>query len=396
MPIDVLGGMNPNQARAVAHIDGSLLVVAGAGSGKTRVITHRIANLIQHDVRPDRLLAITFTNKAAGEMQERVLKLLGLHTPGICTFHSAGLRILKVEHEAAGLPEQFTIVDQDDQRTLLRALIKEGKLQDILDERYVGWQISQWKNDLRRPDDVHVADEREDDVLRLYRRYHDLMREDHLLDFDDLLMLPVQLFSGDEQLRKRWCERFPYILIDEYQDTNKAQYQLVRLLGSHGNVCATGDPDQAIYGWRGADINNILDFERDFPGCTTVLLEQNYRSTKTILQAAQAVVEHNQQRKDKRIFTDNDQGRPITLITVDDHYEEAKAIAIRCGSLHEREGRDYGDIAVFFRTNAQSRVLEEEFIRRDIPYILIGGTRFYDRREIRDMLAYLRLLVNPR
>ncbi|MFW5830536.1 MAG: ATP-dependent helicase [Planctomycetota bacterium] len=387
--------MNPRQAEAVAHIDGPLLVIAGAGSGKTRVITHRIANLIQHGTRPDRVLAITFTNKAAGEMQERVQKLMGLQTPWICTFHSMGYRLLKLEHKSAGLGEHPIILDDGDQKKLFKGILKEQKWDEELDARTVGWQISTWKNRLLLPDQIQIVDDREDQILTVYRRYDQLLRSEDLLDFDDLLLRPAHMFRDNPELRAVYQERFPYVLIDEYQDTNSAQYELVRLLGAHGNVCATGDPDQAIYGWRGADIRNILNFERDFPGCTTVLLEQNYRSTGLILKAAQGVVEHNQERKQKTCFTDNGDGKPLVLITVDDHIEEAKAIGIRCQRLHS-EGRPLHEMAVFYRTNAQSRVLEEEFIRREIPYQLIGGTRFYERLEIKDVLSYLRLLVNPR
>jgi len=395
MPVDVLSGMNPRQAEAVAHINGPLLVIAGAGSGKTRVITHRIANLIQHDVRPDGILAITFTNKAAGEMQERVQRLLGLQTPWICTFHSMGLRILKMEYKAAGLADHPVIIDDNDQRTLYKGIIKENGWEEEINPRAACWQISAWKNKLLTPNDISPGSDQEDVLKRCYQRYHELIRERNLLDFDDLLLLPVQMLRNNPELRARYQERFPYILIDEYQDTNSAQYEVVRLLGAHQNVCATGDPDQAIYGWRGADIRNILHFERDFPGCKTVLLEQNYRSTSLILQAAQGVVEHNLERKDKTCFTANGAGEALNLITVDDEKDEAMAIAVRCQKLHER-GRPLHEMAVFYRTNAQSRILEEEFIRREIPYQLIGGTRFYERLEVRDVLSYLRLLVNPR
>ncbi|TVR46350.1 MAG: ATP-dependent DNA helicase PcrA [Planctomycetota bacterium] len=396
MPIDVTAGLNERQIEAVRHTDGPLLVVAGAGSGKTRVITHRVANLIQLGTRPDRILSITFTNKAAGEMKERIEKLLGIQTPWITTFHSAGLRILKLEHSRLGFDHPFTVLDEDDQRRLVRRVIKETGLDPKqVDVRQVIGQISRWKNRLLTPDKVRDVDNA-DEMLLCYRRYHELTQIECVCDFDDLLLRPVQLFEADEELRLRYQERFPYILIDEYQDTNEAQYRLVRLLGGHGNVCATGDPDQAIYGWRGADINNILSFEKDFPGCTSVLLEQNYRSTRTILRAAQSVVEHNTQRKEKTIFSEKEDGEPIVLITVDDQDDEAMGIAAACQHLHDRDNRPYKDIAIFYRTNAQSRAIEEWLIRRGLPYRILGATRFYDRREVKDLLGYARLLINPR
>ncbi len=393
---DVFAGMNDRQKVAIAHLKGPLLVIAGAGSGKTRVITHRIANLIQHGVKPDQILAITFTNKAAGEMRERVWNLLQIETPWITTFHSAGLRILKLEEDNLGFEHPFTILDEDDQKRMIRKLLKTMDLdQDGPDLRYVQAQISRWKNRLKTPGQLDPQNPGDEQLVQIYYNYEQIKKQECVLDFDDLLLLPVQMFKQNEELLEKYREKFPYILIDEYQDTNMAQYAFIRQLGAHGNVCATGDPDQAIYGWRGADISNILDFEKDFPGCEQVLLEENYRSTKHILQAAQHVVEHNTQRKDKTVFTENVYGDPITLITVDDNNEESKAIAIRCRSLQQK-GRDFKDMAVFYRVNSQSRMLEEEFIRQDIPYRIVGGTRFYDRLEVKDVLAYLKLLINPR
>lgn len=395
MPVDVFANMNPRQREAIAHLEGPLSVIAGAGSGKTRVITHRIANLIQHGIRPDRILAITFTNKAAGEMKERVLALLGIKTPWITTFHSAGLRLLKLEQANLGFAHPFTVMDEDDHSRLLKRLIKELKI-DPEDHppNQLRWQISYWKNRMLTPDKVQAG---EDQLVakRLYQRLDEVCKEECLADFDDLLLKPVLLLRGDDQLLAKYQERFPYILIDEYQDTNPVQYELVKLLGGHRNVCATGDPDQAIYGWRGADIENILRFEQDFPGCKTVLLEQNYRSTKLILRAAQTVVEHNTRRKDKTIFTANEDGERLILITVDDQDDEAAAVAAAV-ERRFREGTPLKDMAVFYRTNAQSRVLEDWIRRRSIPYRIVGGTRFYERREVKDLLAYARLLINPR
>ncbi|NRA37134.1 MAG: UvrD-helicase domain-containing protein [Planctomycetes bacterium] len=395
--VDVFKDMNPRQRDAIAHLKGPQLVIAGAGSGKTRVITHRIANIIQHGTRPDAILAITFTNKAAGEMQERVWRMLHMETPWITTFHSAGLRILKLEEDHLRFENPFTIMDDDDQKRLMKNLLKSMELydNDDLDPRYIMSQISRWKNNLKLPGELKPQNDGDAQLQQIYYNYEKVKKQDCLLDFDDLLLLPVKMFQENEDVLVKYQEKFPYILIDEYQDTNDAQYAFIRLLGAHGNVCATGDPDQAIYGWRGADIRNILDFEKDFPGCNQVYLEQNYRSTKVILQAAQSVVEHNKERKEKNIFTDNPGGEKITMITVDDNHEESKAVTIRCRSLHEK-GVEYKDIAVFYRVNAQSRTLEEEFIRQDIPYRIIGGTKFYDRLEVKDVLAYLKLMVNPR
>ncbi|HYE04396.1 MAG TPA: UvrD-helicase domain-containing protein [Planctomycetota bacterium] len=396
MPIDVFKDMNPEQREAIAHLEGPLLVIAGAGSGKTRVITHRIANIIQHGTRPDRILAITFTNKAAGEMKERIERLLGLKTPWITTFHSAGLRMLKLEQARLGFQHPFTVMDEDDQKKFFKRIMAELQIDPkLMDPRQVQWQISKWKNAMAKPEEVYPASELDDVAKRAWAIYGRMQQEECVLDFDDLLVWPVRLMEGDAELRKKWQERFPYVLIDEYQDTNAVQYRLVQLFGQHGNVCATGDPDQAIYGWRGADINNILRFEQDFPGCRVVLLEQNYRSSKTILRAAQAVVEHNSQRKDKTIRTDNPEGKKMSLLVVDDEVDESMAVAAACERF-KRQDRKLSDMAVFYRTNAQSRALEDGMRRRGLPYRIVGGTRFYDRREVKDLMAYLKLLVNPR
>ncbi|MBA3709715.1 MAG: UvrD-helicase domain-containing protein [Planctomycetes bacterium] len=394
--IDVYKGMNEPQREAIAHVDGPLLVVAGAGSGKTRVITHRIANLIQLGNRPDRILAITFTNKAAGEMQDRVHRLLGLKTPWITTFHSAGLRLLKIESHRLGFQHPFTVMDEEEQRKKFKRIYKELKLDTkVIDPRKVQWRISHWKNQLTKIDQVVASDDTDEWAKQCHVRYAEICKEECVVDFDDLLIMPVRMFEADEQLRQKYVERFPYILVDEYQDTNKAQYRLIQLLGAHRNICATGDPDQAIYGWRGADIENILNFEKDFSGCKVVLLEENYRSTKAILRAAQGVVSHNEKRKDKTIRTSNEEGKPLMVLAVDDEMDESFAIAAAIERMY-KEGQKLSDIAVFYRTNAQSRVLEDGMRRRGLPYRIVGGTRFYDRREVKDLLAYLKLLINPR
>jgi DNA helicase II / ATP-dependent DNA helicase PcrA len=399
--IDVFAQMNPEQQAAIGHLDGPLLVVAGAGSGKTRVITHRIAHIIQaRSLRPDRILAITFTNKAAGEMKERVQRLIGVETPWITTFHSAGLRMLKIEQArlaaAAGMPPgPFTLLDPDDQTKLYRTIVTEKKWDPKeYDPRRLAERVSAWKNDLVAIEQIESEDPFTMRAKEAYIAYRDANRRDGRLDFDDLLCWPVRLFEQDADLRQKWTDRFPYILVDEFQDTNAVQYKLVRQLGAHRNVCATGDPDQAIYGWRGADIRNILTFQKDFAPCREVRLETNYRSTKTILMAAQGVVENNTERIDKTIRTDNDSGRPITVVAVDDEIDEAYAVAAAIDRMRG-ESRSLRDIAVFYRISRLSRGLEDGLRRREIPYQIVGDVRFYDRQEVKDVLAYLKLLVNP-
>jgi DNA helicase II / ATP-dependent DNA helicase PcrA len=401
MAIDVLAGLNDEQRAAVAHVKGPLLVVAGAGSGKTRVITHRIANLIQAaGTRPDRILAITFTNKAAGEMQERVQRLLGLATPWICTFHSAGFRMLRMERARNGIEGSFTICDPEEPEKYVRQILKDqGRNPKEFEPRRIRDRISEWKNQLADLATLTPKDDTDTVSLQVALAYAKRLQAEDKLDLDDLLVQPVRMLEADSAVRRRWQERFPYILIDEYQDTNAAQYRLVRLLGEHRNVCATGDPDQAIYGWRGADIRNILSFKSDFDApadpVTVVKLETNYRSTATILRAAQGVIERNTDRMDKTIRTDNAEGRPVTMLSVDDELDESYAIAAAL-DRHHQQGRAWGEMAVFYRTNAMSRVLEDALRRRAIPYQLHGGTRFYDREEVKHVVAYLKLLVNPR
>ena len=392
---DPFKGMNEHQREAIATLDGPLQVIAGAGSGKTRVITHRIGNIIQSKgVRPDRILAITFTNKAAREMQERVLRLIGLQTPWITTFHSAGLRLLKMESSHLGMEHPFTILDEDDQKKLYRLVFAELKLDPkVIEPKRIMHLISTWKNELVDIPKRQPTDDLEVWAQKAYAVYTRLCQEHCQLDFDDLLLRPVRLFEAEPELLKKWQERFPYILVDEYQDTNKVQYRLLRMLGEHRNICATGDPDQAIYGWRGADIENILNFAKDFPDCKKVLLETNYRSTKVILRAAQGVVQNNQKRENKTIRTENPEGKPLTLVAVDDEVDESYGVAAKIEALH-RAGRPWSDCAVFYRTNAQSRILEDGLRRRGIPYRIIGGQRFYDREEVKHVLAYLKLQVN--
>jgi DNA helicase-2/ATP-dependent DNA helicase PcrA len=398
---DPLAGLNPPQREAVLHGEGPLLVLAGAGSGKTRVLTHRVARLIgEVGVAPEAILAITFTNKAAGEMRERIGRLVGPRARAIwaCTFHSACVRILRREAEEAGYARDFSIYDADDQlRLIRRCLVEEEVDPKRVAPRAVQARISDAKSLLQGPDEVGalVGSFHDEVVARVYRRYADALRTNGAMDFDDLLMVTAQLMEGDEAVRRRWQTRFAHVLVDEYQDTNHAQYRLVRVLAEpQRNVVAVGDDDQGIYSWRGADVRNILDFERDYPDAQVVALEQNYRSTGTILRAANAVVERNPHRHPKRLWTDLGDGDPITVVSCRDEHEEARVVA---GEIDRALGRgeSLADVAVFYRTNAQSRAIEDQLVRRQVPYVVVGGPRFYERAEVRDLLAYLRVVANP-
>ncbi len=397
----LLAGLNPVQQEAVRHQDGALLVLAGAGSGKTRVIAHRIAYLVAGGVDPRRILAVTFTNKAAGEMAQRVAAILagrGGRPPLVATFHSTCARILRVEIPHLGYPRSFVIYDEDDRR----ALIKECYRELGLDERALTpaaaiARISRAKNQLLGPDEVRDAARgpREAEVARLYARYAARLRDLGALDFDDLLGLTVELFTRHPAVLDYYRELWRYVLVDEYQDTNAAQYRLLRqLTAGHGNLCVVGDPDQSIYRFRGADLRNILDFERDFPGCRVVRLEQNYRSTGRILEIAGAVIAHNQARKEKGLWTENAPGEPARLFQARDEAEEALWVARTVSELRGA-GLTLDGIAILYRTNAQSRVLEDAFRVAGLPYHIVGSVRFYERKEVKDALAYLRLATNP-
>ena len=394
-------GLNPAQLDAVVHGDGPLLVVAGAGSGKTRVLTHRIAHLIeQHGVSPFEILAITFTNKAAGEMRERVARLVGpvAEKMWVSTFHSACVRILRRDAEAIGYPKRFSIYDQSDAERLTGYVVRDMHLDaKKYASRGVHGTISSWKNDLVLPDEAtaNAATPMDRKIADVYREYQARLERAGAMDFDDLLVNVVRLFRRHPDVLAHYQRRFKYVLVDEFQDTNRAQNEIVLMLGAdHQNVTVVGDSDQSVYGWRGADMQNIVDFETAFPDVTTILLEQNYRSTQTILDAANAVIENNLTRKPKTLWTDAGQGEKISRYHADDEGDEAQWVAHTVRALH-REGRMYGDVAVFYRTNAQSRAIEEAFMRAGLPYKVVGGTRFYDRREIRDALAYLRAAANP-
>lgn len=395
-----LAELNPQQREAVLHVEGPLLILAGAGSGKTRVLTHRIAHLIsEHGVQPSQICAVTFTNKAAREMRDRTARLIESEGhPWLTTFHSLCARLLRRHAERIGRRQDFTIYDEIDQRSLIRRVAAELDLNDELypPNRLLA-EIEHAKNDGCGPDDLlaAAADPLSRTVAEVYARYQALLVTNNALDFNDLLMLSVELFRRDAAVAARYQEQFRYVMVDEYQDTNRVQYELLRLLGAaHRNVCVVGDDDQCIYRWRGADLRNILDFERDFSGARVLRLEQNYRSTKTILAAAGAVIRHNAGRKGKTLWTTNESGDLITLHTAFDERAEAQYVRRQMDEL-KREHYAPGDIAVFYRTNAQSRALEEELVRHRIAYNIVGSTRFYDRQEVKDLLAYLRVIANP-
>ena len=398
---ELLADLNPAQREAVLHVDGPLLVVAGAGSGKTRVLTHRVAHLIQaHGIKPNEILAITFTNKAATEMRERLERMLG-HTARaiwILTFHAACGRMLRREAERLGYRSNFTIYDQADQVRLVKACLEElGKDPKRFTPRGIHSQISNAKNQLIAPDEymARVSSFWDQTVAEVYELYQRRLFRSNALDFDDILMLTVQVLERFPEARERWQTAFRHVLVDEYQDTNHAQYRLLQLLAEkHRNVFAVGDPDQSIYAFRGADIRNILDFERDFGGAGVVALEQNYRSTNRILEAANAVIDNNRDRKPKRLWSELGDGDPVEVVEVEDEHAEARFVAAEIARLVEG-GASASEIAVFYRTNAQSRVLEDVLVRQGVPYQVIGGPRFYERAEIRDAVAYLAVLNNP-
>lgn len=398
---NILDKLNPSQQEAVEKTTGPLLVLAGAGSGKTRVLTHRIAYLLQNGVSPWHILAITFTNKAASEMRERVEGLVSSHQARniwVSTFHAACMRILRREIGALGYDRNFVIYDTADQQTVLKDCLKEL---DIDDKRYpprgMAAVISGAKNLLQTPRDYQEQglDYYHQVAADVYQVYQQKLVENNALDFDDLLMLTVQLLQKDEAVLDHYQAKFKYILVDEYQDTNHAQYVLVNLLAKHHrNLCVVGDPNQSIYGWRGADISNILSFERDYPEAQVVRLEENYRSTQTILDAANGVIKHNHSAKELALFTGLGKGEPIMVEHCDDERAEAFHIvrSIRQGL---DKGRHHREFAVLYRTHAQSRAIEEGLLKAHIPYTIVGGLKFYDRKEIKDLLAYLRLAVNP-
>ena len=399
----LLADLNEPQRQAVLHGEGPLLVVAGAGSGKTRVLTRRIAHLLATDAaRPGEILAITFTNKAASEMRDRVGELVGRSTRAmwVMTFHSACARMLRADAERLGYSRSFTIYDESDSlRMLKRCLDELGIDPKRYPPRAIRAQISGAKNQLIDVDTFTQSardNTFEETAAAAYALYEKRMLAANAMDFDDLLVRTVNALELFEEVRNRWRNVFRHVLVDEYQDTNRAQYRLLQLLtAEHGNLMVVGDEDQSVYGFRHADIRNILDFERDFPEAEVIKLEQNYRSTQTILSAANAVVDHNRQRRPKRLWTELKGGDPVQLSELSDEHEEARWVAGEIERLGEEEGVRREDVAVFYRTNAMSRVLEDTLVRFELPYQVIGGTKFYERSEVKDAVAYLSLLVNP-
>lgn len=394
--------LNDRQCEAVKHTEGPLLITAGAGSGKTKVLTCRIAHILELGVAPYRILAITFTNKAAKEMKERVTNLVGAQADSIwlSTFHSFCAKLLRFEVDGFhGYTRNFTIYDSSDQLVLVKDCLKKLNLDDKqFMPRSVLGTISSAKNVLMdaKAFAAKASDFYEQKVADVYALYQEKLRENNAVDFDDLLFLAVRLLQEKEDVREKYQSRFQYILVDEYQDTNHAQYALTKILAARWrNICVVGDADQSIYAWRGADIRNIIDFTRDYPDAASIKLEQNYRSTKTILHAANAVIDNNESRPKKTLWTENPAGNKIIHYQAQTEHDEADYIAGVIYNRHEISHEPYGDMAILFRTNAQSRVLEEKLMRYAIPYTMVGGTKFYDRKEIKDVLAYLRLLYNP-
>ena len=396
--------LNDMQKKAVLQTEGAVLVLAGAGSGKTGALTVRIAHLIEKGVKPWNILAITFTNKAAKEMSERVNKLIGDKSKDIwvSTFHSTCVRILRRDIDKIGYSRDFSIYDTDDQEKMMKEVFKRLNF-SITDKTFTVKgalaEISKQKEELISWEDYEAKtdkDIRKVKFAKAYRIYQTLLKENNVLDFDDLIYKTVQLFKTDTDVLDYYQEKFKYIMVDEYQDTNTSQYELVRLLSAkYKNICVVGDDDQSIYGWRGANIRNILDFEKDFEDTVVIKLEQNYRSTKTILDAANSVIKNNTTRKDKTLWTENDKGSIIHIKRADNEYDEARFVGDKINELILKGDRKYKDFAVLYRTNAQSRAIEDYFVKKSIPYRLLGGIRFYERKEIKDVLSYLKVLSNP-
>ncbi|KRN27271.1 ATP-dependent DNA helicase PcrA [Lactobacillus selangorensis] len=400
----LLNGLNDKQQEAVLTTAGPLLIMAGAGSGKTRTLTRRIAYLIENKgVLPWHILAITFTNKAAKEMRERVNQLLqdGGDDVWVSTFHALCVRILRRDIDKMGMNRAFTIADTSEQLTLMKHIVKDFNIDPKqYDPKAILGAISNAKNDVKTPEmlaeDADANNPFQKTVVKCYTEYQRRLLLNQSLDFDDLIMKTIQLFRQDKDVLDYYQTKFQYVHVDEYQDTNEAQYELVRMLSAkYRNLCVVGDADQSIYGWRGANMENILNFEKDYPDAKTVMLEQNYRSTKMILDAANDVIKNNTNRKPKRLWTDNNDGPKITYYRAQNEHDEALYVVSKIQEARQEHHLDYGDFAVLYRTNAQSRVIEESFLKSNVPYKMVGGHKFYDRKEIRDVLSYLRLVVNP-
>ncbi|MDO4752989.1 MAG: UvrD-helicase domain-containing protein [Candidatus Saccharibacteria bacterium] len=406
----ILRGLNPMQKEAVEYLEGPLLILAGAGSGKTRTLTHRIANLILHGIKPERILAVTFTNKAAGEMRSRLWKLLQTETldeepprsfmPYMGTFHGISVKILRIEAEAAGLSRDFVIYDADDQVALIKRILKNLKLNENknLKPKGVLSIISNEKNQGNTPEvyaeKAYYPNQKQ--IAQIFLEYEKEKEKNHALDFDDLLLRTLKLFTTNKQIREKWQQKFEHILIDEYQDTNVVQYHLVKMLvNKKRNIAVVGDDWQSIYSWRGADFTNILNFEKDFPGAKVIKLEQNYRSTGNILEASQKIINNNKTRSEKVLFTESEKGAPVEMESLVDDKAEANYVALKILNLR-RDYPDLSDFAVLYRTNAQSLAFEKVFMEMNLPYKIVGGVRFYDRKEIKDVLAILKLIVNGR
>ena len=393
-----INNLNDKQKEAVLHKEGPMLVLAGAGSGKTKVLTSRIAYLIEEGVSPANILAITFTNKAALEMKERVKKIVGFDANyiQISTFHSLGLKIIKENYEFLGYEKNFIILDSDDTLTVVKKLMKDLNMNPkFYNARDIRNKISSAKNELIEPKYFSKI-EFDNKIVTLYKKYCEKLKQGNSVDFDDLLLLPIKLFKISPSILESYQERYKYILIDEYQDTNEAQYIFSKMLATkYKNIFVVGDNDQAIYAFRGANFKNILNFEKDYPNCKTILLEENYRSTQTILNAANSVIKHNKQRKDKNLWSNNDKGEKIKYIRNDDEKAEGEFVTNEIKKLVNEKNINYDDIAILYRTNAQSRSIEEAMLKANIPYKIIGSFYFYSRKEIKDLLCYLRLINNP-
>ncbi|NME95746.1 DNA helicase PcrA [Clostridium cochlearium] len=401
--MDLKNLLNKEQYEAATTVEGPLLILAGAGSGKTRVLTYRIANLINNlNVYPSRILAITFTNKAAEEMRERVKGIVGNEADGmwITTFHSMCVRILRREIDKLGYNKNFAIYDSYDQKVLMKECIKELNLNPKdFDDRSLINKIGQQKDNLISPEKFRMEvgeNYRLKKIANVYELYQKKLKNNNALDFDDLIYKTVELFKKNQEVLEFYQEKFKYIMVDEYQDTNKSQYELVKLLAQkHKNICVVGDDDQCIYAWRGADIRNILDFEKDYPQAKTIKLEENYRSMSNILSAANDVIKNNCNRKAKKLRTSNDEGEKIKIYRANSDIEEAQFVINEIKKLIKEENRNPKDFSILYRTNAQSRIFEEVFMRNKIPYKIVGGLKFYDRKEIKDIMAYLKLINNP-
>ena len=401
--MDLKALLNKEQYEGAVTVNGPVLILAGAGSGKTRVLTHRMAHMIEDlNIFPYKILAITFTNKAAREMKERVVSLIGEKAEDmwISTFHSTCVRILRREIEKIGYKKNFTIYDSSDQKTLLKECIKALQINDRdISEQEIMGKISRAKDSMLSPDAYyrqHESNFREKKIAEVYKMYQKRLKENNALDFDDLIFKTVELFKKDTETLEFYQRKFQYIMVDEYQDTNAVQYELVRLLAEkHRNICVVGDDDQSIYGWRGSDIRIILGFEKDYPDAKVIKLEQNYRSKGNILDAANVVIVNNANRKSKALRTEQDPGEKIQVYRAYSDADEGSFVASRIAKIKGEQGKKNKDFAILYRTNAQSRIFEESLRRAGIAYKIIGGTRFYDRKEIKDMLSYLKVLVNP-